>query len=798
MIKKIKRINNFAVFNNFHWDSSVIGADGQPITFKKINIIYGRNYSGKTTLSRIMQSLETQVLPEKYDNPQFELLLDDNRVINQSSLSKHNLDVRVFNKNFMRTNLSFLIDPDGEIEPFAILGANNTEIEKVIKELELEIGSNIETQETGLYKMLKDEIKAAQKAKSTYSAANNALENKLSNKATLNRQTSIKYNADRFGDQNYTITKIKQDINVITSKDYTNLTVQQKTEHENMIRENTKPLIPKIPIPTLQIDNFCNKAEALLSRKIGSSNKIAELLADAALNEWVKKGKVLQEGKSICSFCGNTISDKRWQEINAHFDEESKKLEAEIDVLLSEIKAEKDKLQKPLGVDKTLFYTKFSDSVNAFINAVTEAIQDYCSTLDNIINQLEARKSQITITTHFIKPTDNSAVLIKLFEDYEHIRRQNYAFSSKLGKEKIAAQKALRLQEVADFCATIGYISEMANISALKTKSDTAEKVAKNTENLLKTKKQELQVKLRELNDEEEGAKRVNQYLNDYFGHNFVTLEAEKVTEGEKRIRFRIMRNEKPAFNMSEGECSLISFCYFMAKLDDIDTSGKKPIIWIDDPISSLDSNHVFFAYTLLRTVIVETGKYEQLFVSTHNLDFLKYLKRLTGSDNDKKVKYFIVQRNDTISLLKPMPQYLQKYVTEFNYLFHEIYKCSTMDIVDDSNYTNFYNFGNNARKFLEILMFYYYPDETTHLYKLEMFFGAGRVPAVLTDRINNEYSHLCGTFERGEVPTEVPEMLKTSKLIIETLKIKNLEQYNALLNSIGEVENVAFPQIGE
>ena len=32
-----------------------------------------------------------------------------------------------------------------------------------------------------------------------------------------------------------------------------------------------------------------------------------------------------------------------------------------------------------------------------------------------------------------------------------------------------------------------------------------------------------------------------------------------------------------------------------MAKLDDVTTSGQKPIIWIDDPISSLDSNHIYF-----------------------------------------------------------------------------------------------------------------------------------------------------------------------------------------------------------
>ena len=83
--------------------------------------------------------------------------------------------------------------------------------------------------------------------------------------------------------------------------------------------------------------------------------------------------------------------------------------------------------------------------------------------------------------------------------------------------------------------------------------------------------------------------------------------------------------------------------------------------------------------------------------------------------------------------------------------------------------------------------MFYYYPDETKQLEKLEKFFGKGLVPAILTDRINNEYSHLCGIFERGEMPIEVPEMLRTAKLIITTLSTKHPEQYNALLASIGE-----------
>ncbi|MBF4344353.1 hypothetical protein EAY39_27115, partial [Vibrio anguillarum] len=120
----------------------------------------------------------------------------------------------------------------------------------------------------------------------------------------------------------------------------------------------------------------------------------------------------------------------------------------------------------------------------------------------------------------------------------------------------------------------------------------------------------------------------------------------------------------------SEGECSLLAFCYFLAKLDDVATKDSKPIIWIDDPISSLDGNHIFFIYSLLNAEVVEKGKFAQLFVSTHNLDFLKYLKRLKDNyltaEGDKvkcQKAYFVVVRQDKKSTLQVMPSYLKEYV---------------------------------------------------------------------------------------------------------------------------------------
>jgi hypothetical protein len=68
------------------------------------------------------------------------------------------------------------------------------------------------------------------------------------------------------------------------------------------------------------------------------------------------------------------------------------------------------------------------------------------------------------------------------------------------------------------------------------------------------------------------------------------------------------------------------------------------------------------------------------------------------------------------------MPEYLKIYITEFNYLFHQIYKCAN-DKIDKDNFDYFYNFGNNLRKFLEALLFYKYPTNEDDDVKLEKFF---------------------------------------------------------------------------
>lgn len=243
-----------------------------------------------------------------------------------------------------------------------------------------------------------------------------------------------------------------------------------------------------------------------------------------------------------------------------------------------------------------------------------------------------------------------------------------------------------------------------------------------------------------------------------------------------------MFRGDKKAYNLSEGERNLVAFAYFVAKLEDVDTASEKPMIWIDDPISSLDANHVFFIFSLIDQQIVAKNQWIQLFISTHNLDFLRYLKRIHTS---KQRAWFLIERQGDHSCLSSMPKYMKEHVTEFNYLFHQIYKCSQASM---DSYELFYNFGNNARKFLEAYLYYKYPDnETSSLHNKMKSFFSDSYAATTIDRIDNELSHLEGLIERGMSISDNAEIKKCAQYILDTIKRKDREQYDAFCKSIGE-----------
>jgi wobble nucleotide-excising tRNase len=798
MIEKITTIKNLAVFKNFDWNTAVVDSDSSVRDFKRINIIYGRNYSGKTTLSRIIRALETGVLSDKYENPEVSIQIKDADIVTQADFKDHGKTVRVFNDDFIKDNLKFIINPDDNIQPFAILGGDNNIIEQEIKELNETLGSNEEGKETKLYKDLKNLELHYYSARKAHKSAVDTLQGQKSTKA-LDRESGIKYNPEKFGDQNYNVRKLENDIDSVLKEGFRPLTDDEKKLAEEVLSEKKKESIKELPHLILSFNDYSEKAKELVTRKIGKSDKIEELVKESVLNRWVKQGKMLHKGKrKICAFCNSEITDDRWKELDRHFDEESDMLEKDIKDLLSKISEEKLRINNASGYKKDDFYYEFYADLDQLSEEYTTAKTNYISSLEILEKQLNARKDDQLHDKEFQEPTNYVEEIEELRTKFDKLRKKSDDYSSELGTKQKEAKDSLRLKEVYDFVKNINFTKQVKNIKTLKIKEETEENNKKNKQKEIDNILNQISEKQKELKDESKGAEKVNEYLNDFFGHEFLTLKAIQYNDsetGDKKYRFEIHRDNKKAFHLSEGECSLIAFCYFMAKLQDVETKTKKPIIWIDDPISSLDSNHIFFIFTLIQTKIFEEGDFEQLFISTHNLEFLKYLKRLPWAKNDdqkredkKQYRYLVIERIEKEATIKLMPKFLKDYVTEFNYLFSQIYKCSQIENINDSNYTVFYNFGNNARKFLEIFLYYKYPDSTGQSEKMKMFFEDENIPAVLTNRINNEYSHLSGVFERGGTIVEVPEMKKAAEKIINSLK-QDRKQYVALLRSIGEVE---------
>lgn len=787
MIKKIGTIKHFAVFENYDWDLSSTDKNGRPLKFEKINILYGRNYSGKTTLSRIFRSLETGQLPENYDDPQYELIDENGNKIDQNNLADFSSPVRVFNEDFIKSNLKFLIDPTGEIAPFAILGNTNGTLVDEIKELTKEIGSS-EEPKTGLHKAVDDANNALDSANQALSEAESDLKSKLSKKAT-DKSIGIKYKSDRFGDVNYTIAKIRSDIETIYQNEYQGPSTADIANCEAILRDTVHEPITNIRFQH-QYSTYKDGAVSLLEKEIGTSNKIQRLIHDTALNLWVKRGVEIADNASICPFCGNPITDEFWSELHAHFDEESRKLENDIGGLIEQIRKEINKGAINDASIKLQLYSEYIGKYEVAKKLLDEKLSEYYNALQELIDQLEKRLANISHPVEFLSDKNCDNDIEEALDRLNLVLNENNSYAGELKNKQTSAKTVLRLKEVEDFCNTIDYRAVSEKIEKLKSIRDAAESKLNDVKDDLSNKQEALDGKKRLLNDEELGAKHVNEYLNDFFGHHFVTLEAHKDNDDAKQIKFCIMRNGKPAYNLSEGECSLISFCYFMAKLDDVATSGQKPIIWIDDPISSLDSNHIYFIFSLIVSKIAKTGCFSQLFISTHNLDFLKYLNRLKSYHLDKNGKqvadskaYFLIERIGNHSSIQALPQYLKSNATEYNYLFSQIYKVSQCVAVTDDNYDILYSFGNSARKFLEMYLYFKYPTDEELLPKLKRFFEPEDVPPILINRLVNEDSH--GPTPENSLRAGIdPETIPVAKKILQLLQ-KDSEQYDAFMESI-------------
>lgn len=780
MIAKLRKLSALGVFKDFEWNLSFNTAKGPTSNLGDINILYGRNYSGKTTLSRIFRYLESGEGLEKYGNASFELELGDGKTLTQVLEVENSIQVRVFNEDFVREKLYFVNDPNGSssVAPFAVFG-DNADIEREIQSLREQLGDSTEGQETKLYLDRVNTTKAWKDAEKEHRRAEEELQERLSKKAT-DRQQGIKYKSDLYGDQNYTVVKLKVDISKVSSTDQ--LSESEMELCKLSLREQYKTIPSIEAFRGVDFTSLNERVKILVEQPIVAEGKIAELVSDAMANKWVEEGYHMHEGKDHCLFCGNSITPSRWQQLEQHYDQSTKELQGKLSKAEEFLIAEIEKADDMYALKVEDYYQSLHGEVQVILEELGRCRNAYILALTGILEQVKQRKSTIHSVLSYTDHSFDSEQLQSIHQRIQSLVSQAQEYGKNLSRQQAETRNKLRLSEVARFKEEIGYECLCADVQKKEQIVSEKNSLRVEAERKVTELEREIAQKERLRLNEEAAAVKVNQILQSYFGHQYIELRAIEGTDG---VQFDVCRQGEKAYNLSEGERNLVAFAYFVTKLEDVDTKFTKPIIWIDDPISSLDSNHIFFIYSLISQEIVDNGdKWSQLFLSTHNLEFLRYLKRI-GRDKLQK-RWLLIERKDDVSILRCMPKYMELHMTEFNYLFHQIYKCSRSSVEED--YELFYSFGNNARKFLEMYLYYKYPDNEKEftLSKLKNFFGNTSDTGAVY-RLTNEMSHLNGLFERGMTIIESSGVKKCAQFILDTIKQKDPEQYKALCDSIGE-----------
>ena len=808
MINQID-IANFGSFQGLDWKKSVKDSGKNAQHFKRLNVLYGRNYSGKTTLSRVFRSLETRKLPLNYVSSAF-TLTGDKGAVTQTGLQTHNYDVRVYNRDFVTDNLSFLVNQDasGVIKTFAIVGEQNKEIDDAIIAIEAKLGS-VEDK-AGLRFDLEAKRKERDHTKSVHSTASNGLDDKLRSHAA----EKIKKNPN-FRSPVYNIDHIRRDITTISKPGFIALTTEEQAGRIKLLKQEALPDITDTLVVALKLESLTATAEPLLSKTITPTKAIEELLKDSALQLWVKQGMVHHRAKrDTCAFCRQDLPHDIWQVLDEHFSKESDALETSLDAAITSVTTEIGTIAGLNTFTGSQFYAVERTAFETSSKALSQALAVYKKDLEALKKSLETRKNNLFQPTALKTPSHDAKEIAKHVADINALIAMSNSKTATLEKDKTSATEALRLADVFAFAEAITYDKELGRIATLKTTADTASTAFTDAEKEIREAEAEIQTLRAKQKDERKGAERVNALLSSFFGHDGIRLEARDGAD-KASVRFEITRGGNAAYNLSEGECSLIAFCYFMAKLEDPESKGKELIIYIDDPISSLDGNHIFFMFSLIESLITKpvkkpncpnTYRYKQLFISTHNLDFLKYLKRLstpskkvpaTDGGKPKSIsdhEYFMIERNGGSSNIMLMPSYLKDYTTEFHYLFHQIYKCKDQAAAAE-NHEPFFGFGNNLRKFLEAFLFFKFPyhdNKGEPFERIKKFFGDEEDVAIaLVNRLSNEFSHLEEVPDRGFKPVEIPEIAKVANYVLEKIYASDKVQYNSLLKSIGEPERV-------
>lgn len=203
-------------------------------------------------------------------------------------------------------------------------------------------------------------------------------------------------------------------------------------------------------------------------------------------------------------------------------------------------------------------------------------------------------------------------------------------------------------------------------------------------------------------------AEELNEEVAAYLGRRELTFETSD-------SGYRLFRHGEPAYHLSEGERTAIAFMYFLKTLEDESLDLTEAIIVIDDPISSLDANSLYSAFSFMKT---KTAEAAQLFILTHNFQLFRLVRNWFDHMNRGRKKnalnahmYLLEPKwaeGNRSSSLVPLDPLLANYESEYHYLFKQIW--SVAQSTEAAPLDQYYVLPNVGRRLLETFLSFKFP----------------------------------------------------------------------------------------
>lgn len=709
MLKSIEKIKGLGVYQSY---SKPTGTQDFGIK----NLIYGWNYSGKTTLSRLFAQLETKSANPDLSGCEFTLGADGDS-ITEKNFSRCSLSVRVFNSDFVRANLHF---DGGSFNPILLLGKESEEAQRKIDELSQRIKRSEETQRKldGKFEELKARIAQA-------------------------KTDTAKFIRQHLKVDPYTATHLAQDLVAVGVLDAQLLAEKELADAIELALtpDSKKPSTVDELHATPSIEDLHKDAIAVLAATPSFSNTIKHLDDNPAVERWVQGGLALHPSAGTCEFCGNDFPQDRLEAFRVHFSKDLADHKEQVDGLLARVKAAIYSLSWPkaseLNAQFRESYTAATETLPAAIDAFNQAVRKLADEVQRKADDSRKAMAPTPLAAGLEKGIKDAAAAVNL------VIKQNNGLASNFTKAKADASRQARYHYAQQFVHDQAATGMEQQKTRLANRSDRLKAYAAR----LRPEISNLQA---QISQAQQGREKINERLTSMLGSEAVQIQVVKDAVGQDRFQL-IRKTGAVAKNMSDGERTAVAFSYFLTKLQEIKLAEfKETVVYIDDPISSLDANHIFQVTAAIRALFFKQQDKnapwqttcKQLFISTHNFEFFNLLREIKPVASNKGARLYLIRRiAEKSSTLEDMPASLARYQSEYHFLFEVIHRYHGAP--DKTVREVLMLLPNAMRRFIELYTYSRLPgpkDAEQVDERAEILFGVERAKRIL--KIFHYFSH--------------------------------------------------------